>query len=291
VPTLVVTPKTGNVGDRLTISGSGLAKSANFDVIFAGTRVASFKSSPAGKIPARTSFVVPEVASTGSKGELGAKMEIGVTDGAKERATAEFELQASLTSEATSAHLGDQFMVHAKGLLPNVNYQVSMISPGYIPYAAGILDSGPNGSGSTSIVVPDYIGAGIFQLDLLNRPDVYRALQKMVPIRILGFSYNSLSAGKPARSTGGLNCPIRLAFPFKNNASIPFLPVVYAIIYDSKGQPIRITSSGSGMPPHATSEVVFCFANLPKGKYKIGVFATTQTGRVLSKLFWFPLKV
>lgn len=291
--TLDLKPKTGNVGDIVTVRGKGLAKSKSYDLLFGGSKVATFKTTSMASIPVGTKFTVPEVATTGSKGELGTKVQIEAVSSMKTdaRGTAEFELQASVSSEAPTAYLGDQVTVIGKGLLPNENYQISLISPGYIPYAAGLMDTDAKGSGTTLIVVPDYVGGGRFQLDLLNRREVYRALEKTSPIGILGFSYKSLTAGKPVRSSAGLNCPVRISIPFRNNSAITFLPVVYAIVYNVAGQPIRITSSGAGLKPHSTGDVVFCFATLQKGKYKIGVFAATGTGRVLSKLFTFPLAV
>jgi IPT/TIG domain len=293
VATLDVTPKTGNVGQTLTISGKGLAKSKQYNVLFAGSKTATFKTTPAGAVPPRLRITIPDVPTNGAKGELGTKISIDVVTRTKGDATAstEFELQASATSETKTAYLGDQVMVHGRGLLANENYQISLISPGYIPYAAGLMDAGPNGSGKTTIIIPDYVGAGAFQIDLLNRKGVYRALQKTAPFGIMGFSYKSLDAGKPKRSTGGLNCPVQVSIPFRNNSSITFLPVIYAIIYNTDGQPIQITSSGAGLSPHSTSEVTFCLTNLQKGTYRLGVFATTGTGRVLSKLFSFPLTV
>ena len=294
MPTLVVKANAGCVGEKISVKGSGLEKGVLYDLVFAGSKVATFRTTASGSVPPHTSLVVPEIPSVGSKGELGSRVSVDAVPrhGNKETAaSAEFELQASVSCDSDRAHFGDTVTVHGRGLLPNETYQISLISPGYIPFAAGLMDTGPNGSGTTAITVADYIGAGPFQIDLLNRKEVYRALQKTAPIRILGFSYRSLAAGRPKRSTGGLNCPVRISIPFKNNSSITFLPVVYAIIYNAEEQPIQITSSGAGLQPHSTEDVVFCFANLQKGKYKIGVFATTQTGRVLSKLFSFPLEV
>lgn len=290
---LSVTPKTGTVGDVLNVSGKGLARSKVYSLLFAGQMAASFVSTTAGSVPEGTKLTVPEVPTTGPKGELGTKVTIGAVSevGGEATSSAEFELQASVRSEAETAYLGDQVVVHGKGLLTNEVYQVSLISPGYIPYASGIMETGPNGSGTTPIVVPDYIGAGAFKIDLLNRKGAYPALQKSALIRILGFSYESLTAGRPQKSTGGLRCPVRITIPFRNKSSITFLPVVYAIIYNESGQPIQITSSGAGLQPHSSSDVVFCFPNLQKGKYRIGVFATTGTGRVLSKVYTFSLRV
>ncbi len=291
--TLDVKPKAGNVGDMVVVRGKGLARGMNYDLLFGGSKVATFTATRTGGVPARTVITVPEVPTAGLKGELGTKIQIEAVPAAREaaRGSAQFELQASVSSEAPTAYLGDQVKVQGKGLLPNENYQISLISPGYIPYAAGLLDTDSRGSATTLIVVPDYVGGGRFQIDLLNRKDVYRALQKTAPFGILGFSYKSLTAGRPQRSSAGLNCPVRISIPFRNNSAITFLPVVYAIIYNADGQPIRITSSGAGLTPHSTGEVIFCFANLQKGKYKIGVFAATGTGRVLSRLFTFPLIV
>jgi hypothetical protein len=293
VATLDVTPKTGNVGETLTISGKGLAKSKQYDVLFAGSKMATFKTTAAGAVPPRLRITIPDVPTNGTKGELGTKVSIDVVTRTQGETTAstEFELQASVTSETQTAYLGDQVVVHGRGLLADENYQITLISPGYIPYAAGLMDSGPNGAGKTTVTIPDYIGAGVFQIDLLNRKGVYRALQKPAPFGVRGFSYRSINAGKPKRSTGGLNCPVQISIPFTNNSSITFLPVVYAIIYNTDGQPIQITSSGAGLPPHSTSDVTFCLTNLQKGRYRMGIFATTGTGRVLSKLFSFPLTV
>ncbi|MDA4134687.1 MAG: hypothetical protein OK441_03865 [Thaumarchaeota archaeon] len=291
--TLDVKPKSGIVGTAVAVRGKGLAKGKSYDLLFGGAKVATFKATLTGSVPLGTKLTVPEVATAGSKGELGTKVQIEAVSNTKtdNRGTAEFELQASVSSEAPTAYLGDQVTVHGNGLLPNENYQITLISPGYIPYAAGLMDTDAKGSGTTLIVVPDYVGNGRFQLDLLNRREVYRALQQTPPIGILGFSYKSLTAGKPVRSSAGLNCPVRISIPFRNNSAITFLPVVYAIIYNAAGQPIRITSSGVGLKPHSTGDVIFCLATLQKGKYKIGVFAATGTGRVLSKLFTFPLVV
>ncbi len=293
MPALNITPKAGTVGQRVKITAKGLAKDKKYDLIFAGIRVESFKSTPRGAVPPGTSLSVPEAPTAGSQGELGAKVVVEVVPQSQSdaRADAEFELQASVSCESRRAYLGDRIVVHGRGLLPNETYQISLISPGYIPFAAGLLDTGQNGSGTTPVSIPDYVGAGIFQIDLLNRKEVYRALQRQVLIRILGFSYKSLVVDKPTRLAGRPNCPVGVSFPFTNKSSIAFMPIVYAIVYNDAGQPIQLTSSGAGIPPQSKVDVPFCFPRLRTGKYKVAVFATTGTGRVLSKLRHFPLVV
>lgn len=300
--TLALAPGSGSVGEVVTVSGGGFPGGRPCRLVFAGVDVGGFKTTGAGAVPRGTRFSVPEVPTVGPSGELGTKVAVEAIaghekdrdgDGEEEegKARAEFELRASVSSDADEAYLGDEVTVRGKGLLANEGYRISLVSPGYVPYAAGLLDTGPHGSGDSQLIIPDYVGAGLFQVDLLNRKEAYRALHETAPLKILGFSYESLAAGRPKRSTGGPKCPVRLSVPFKNASSIPFLPVVYAIVYDEKGQPLQITSSGAGLQPRSTADVVFCFPNLPRGKYRVGIFATTGTGRVLSRLFTFPLRV
>lgn len=288
------------MGEVVGVSGSGFSKNRSYLLLIAGVEVGRFETTKAGTLPKGVGFPVPEIPTVGRSGELGTKVAVeaaaehGKDDGGKEDeegARTEFELRASVSCDSGEAYLGDQVAVHGKGLLANEGYRISLVSPGYVPYAAGLLDTGANGSGDSQLVIPDHVGAGLFQIDLLHRKETYRALQETAPLRILGFSYESLVAGRPKRSTGGPACPVRLSIPFKNRSSIPFLPVVYAMVYDEKGQPLQITSSGAGLQPRSTAEVVFCFPNLQKGRYRVDVFATTGTGRVISRLFTFSLRV
>jgi hypothetical protein len=293
VSVLNITPKVGNVGDRIKITAKGLGRGKAYDLLLAGVRVGGFNSTSGGAIPAGTSILVPDIPTNGSKGELGTKITLKAVPKAEGDASGsvEFELRASVSSDSTKAYLGGKIVVHGKGLLPKETYQISLISPGYIPFAAGLLDTDHNGSGTAPIVIPDYVGAGVFQIDFLNRREVYRALQKTALVRILGFSYRSLVVGQPKRLPGRPNCPVGVTFPFTNKSSISFMPVVYGIVYNDSGQPIQLTSSGAGIPPHATVDVPFCFPRLQTGRYRVAVFATTGTGRVLSKLRFFPLVV
>lgn len=286
---ITIAPKVGNVGEKVTIQGSGLLKSKSYEVNFDGRRVATFTTNARGGIPQRASFIVPETPAVGKKGEMGTKFEVKVlTKGKKNpEASAVFELQAEITIDALTAYLGQSIKAAAHGLLPNETYQVVMLSTFYHAFPAGILETDAKGSGSTTFVVPGYLGPGIYRVDLMHKAEGYPATQSPPTLPILGYSPNALVAGQPKPSPTAK--PGTLLIPFTNTTPTLLMPVVYAIIQTEKKRPLQITSSVVSLQPESTNEAVISFSHLPKGKYIINCFATTGSGHIVSKVFNFPL--
>ena len=290
--TLVIAPTSGYVGATLTVSGSGLTKGKKYELDFNGQRVGSFTATTRGAIPAGVAFVVPETAAIGKKGELGTKLPVSiVAKGAREEiAGAQFELQASIRVDAISAYLGQRVKATATGLLPNDTYQLVMLSSVYHAFPAGILETDGKGSGTTTFVVPGYLGPAMYHVDLMHKRDGYPTMQVPTPLPVIGYSPDALVASAP-KSAGATNRPGVVLIPFKNTTTTLLMPMVYAIIYTDKNQPLQITSSAVSLPPESTSDTLISFAHLPKGKYVITAFATTTSGHIVSKMFSFPFTI
>ena len=289
---ITLVPDVGNVGDKVTLKGTGFTKGKSYDVRLDGNTVASFTASAKGGIPAGSSFIVPETHAVGKKGEMGTKFEISaVTKTGKEpEANATFELQAVVSVEAVTAYLGQSVKAAATGLLPNDTYQLVMLSSAYHAFPAGILETDAKGSGKTVFLVPGYLGPGIYRVDLMHKAEGYPSTQNPPPLPILGYSLDALIAGTPKPSTTSPR-PGVILIPFTNTTPTLLMPVVYAIIQTSKKRPLQITSSGVSLQPESTGECLLSFAHLPKGEYIISCFAATTSGHIVSKMFNFPLTI
>lgn len=290
--TIAIVPLSGNVRTTVSVSGSGLAKGKRYEIVFNGDKVGAFSATAGGAVPAGLKFIVPETPTSGKKGEMGTKLSVEVvTKGAKAaNAGAPFELQASITIDTASAYLGQSVHATASGLLPNATYQLVMLSTAFHAFPAGILDSDSKGSGTTTFVVPGYLGPALYRVDLMHKMDGYPTMQLPPPLPVIGYSPDALIAGAP-RSAESPARPGVMLIPFTNTTTTTLMPMVYAIIYTTKKQPLQITSSVVSLPPKATRDSLLSFAHLPKGKYAITVFATTGSGHIVSKMFSFPLTV
>ncbi|MDA4136537.1 MAG: hypothetical protein OK449_06025 [Thaumarchaeota archaeon] len=290
--TIAIVPLSGNVGTTVSISGSGLAKGKRYEILFNDRKVGVFAATAGGGTPAGLKFVVPETPTTGKKGEMGTKLPVEVVTKAAKDGNAEgsFELQASITIDTASAYLGQSVHATAAGLLPNATYQLVMLSTAFHAFPAGILDSDSKGSGATTFVVPGYLGPALYRVDLMHKMDGYPTMQLPPPLPVIGYSPNALIAGAPKSA----ELPARpgvILIPFRNTTTTTLMPMVYAIIYTTKKQPLQITSSVVSLPPKSTRDSLLSFAHLPKGKYAITVFATTGSGHIVSKMFSFPLTI
>jgi hypothetical protein len=290
--TVTIAPRSGYAGTTVTVSGSGLAKGKKYELDFNGHKVGAFGATARGTVPTGVTFVVPETPTSGAKGEMGTKLPVAVVTKAVKEANAEapFELQASIKVDVMTAYLGQRVNAAATGLLPNDTYQLVMLSTVFHACPAGILETDANGSGTTVFVIPGYLGPGMYRVDLMHKRDGYPTMQVPPPLPVIGYSPDALVASAPT-SVGSPNHPGVVTIPFKNTTTTMLMPMVYAIIYSNKNQPLQITSSAVSLQPESTSEALISFAHLPKGNYTITVFATTTSGFIVSKMFSFPLTV
>ena len=290
--TVSIAPATGNVGATVMVTGSGLAKGKKYVLEFNGLKVGAFTASARGAVPAGTSFVVPETSTNGMKGEMGTKLPVRITTkGAKDGdAESQFELQASIKVDLASAYLGQRVNAIANGLLPNDTYQVVMLSTAYHAFPAGIIETNAKGTGTTNFVVPGYLGPAMYHVDLMHKRDGYPTMQIPAPLPVIGYSPDALIASPP-KGPDSASRPGVVLIPFKNTTTTLLMPVIYAMIYTDKNQPLQITSSALSLHPQSSSDALISFAHLPKGKYVITVFATTTSGHIVSKMFSFPFTI
>jgi hypothetical protein len=290
---LKITPGAGTVGTTVSVNGAGFAKGENYKIRFGGIGVGGFRATDGGTSPPGLKFVVPDLATSGERGELGAETQIAVRSTrrrAHDDAVAPFELRASLILDARSAGIGYRVKVVGRGLLPEEPYYITSVIGDNPDVAIGVMATGPGGNAVAEFVVPATLDPREYQIQAKNMKGHYLALRDPPMLNLLGYSDSSLLPGRPEGPTSRPYCPVLVALPFTSQLSVPIVATVYAVIR-RKGRAHRITSTAVNLAAHGSGEALICFATLGPGSYEVDAFAATMTGAVVSETISFPLTI
>ncbi|MDA4114537.1 MAG: hypothetical protein OK474_10870 [Thaumarchaeota archaeon] len=290
---LKISPGAGTVGTKVSVKGAGFAKGENYKIRFGGTGVGGFRATDRGTTPPGLRFVVPDLATSGERGELGTETQVTVSSARRrlhDDAVAPFELRASLILDARSAGIGYMVRVAGRGLLPGEPYYVTSVVGDNPDVAIGVMATGPGGSADAEFVVPATLDPKEYQIQAKNMKGHYLALRDPPLLNLLGYSESSLLPGRPEGPTSRPYCPVLVALPFTSQLSVPIVATVYAVIRRA-GRAHRITSTAVNLAARGSGEALICFATLAPGSYEVDAFAATMTGSVVSETISFPLTI
>ena len=291
--TLRISPRSGTVGTRVSVKGAGFRARGRYEIEFGGIEVGRFEADARGSVPAGLRFAVPDLATSGERGELGTPIQVtvrprGETDHVG--ASAPFELRASIVVDQRSAGTGFKVRVTGRGLLPEEFYYVTSVLGDGPDVAVAQMTTGPRGAGQAEFVVPPTLEPNEYEIQMKNMRGHYLSLRDPPSLGLLGYSSSSLVAGSPEGPASRPYCSALVTLPFKSRLSVPIVASVYAVIYKG-GRPCRITSTAVNLAAGGSGEAPICFATVATGSYRVTAFAATMTGAIISEAISFPLTI
>jgi len=287
---LKISPAAGTVGTIVGVKGTGFAKGQKYRITLGGVEVGEFRAALRGVTPPGLKFSVPDLATSGERGELGTATEVRIVSSGGEAATAPFELRASLGLDARSAGIGYKIRAVARGLLAGEQYYLTSVFGDKPDVAIGLMTGGPGGNAETEFIVPASLDPKEYQIQVKNRRGHYLALRDPPPLTLLGYSESSLVPGRPGKPTSKPYCPLLVSLPFTSRLSVPIVATVYAVVRRA-GRARRITSTAVNLAAQGSGDALICFVALQPGTYRVDAFAATMTGSVISGTVSFPLTV
>jgi hypothetical protein len=317
---LIATPTVANVGGTTTISGNGLAASTLYDlgVSQAGigssspaspstcsltgtgsaaaptTILGSFTSTSGGAVPSGVGVKITDTA-TYPGSEQGTLYCVyaqtgGAFGGTTFTGVAEFELQASLGLNMSSAPVGHNVVVTAHGLAASVaynilfNYQVS--GAGIVSgTVVGAILSNSVGAGAATITIPN-VSLGTYGVELQTVGKTTDAIASPPSIVVGSVSTGScnttscMTAGTSTQGTQGAYTGVTTTFTNTSNA--PVTAFIYAVVHNALGQTVDISTATVTASAGGSATAFNALFGLAPGTYSVTIFATSNSGTAIS---------
>jgi hypothetical protein len=317
---LISTPTVANVGGTTTISGNGLAASTLYDlgVSEAGlgtsspaspstcsltgtnpaspptTIVGSFTSTSGGAVPSGIGVKITDTP-TYPGSEQGTlycvfAQTAGAFGGSTFTGVAEFELQASLGLNMSSAPVGHNVVVTAHGLAQSTaynilfNYQVS--GAGIVSgTVVGAILSNAVGAGSATITIPN-VSLGTYGVELQTVGKTTDAIAAPPSIIVGSVSTGScnttscMTAGTSAQGTQGAYTGVTTTFT--NTSTAPVTAFIYAVVHNALGQTVDISTATVTASAGGSATAFNALFGLAPGTYSVTIFATSNSGTAIS---------
>ncbi len=289
---LKIKTKAGTVGTRVVAEASGFENAGKYKILFGDVEVGEFVVERKGSKPISTTFVIPEVSTSGDRGELQTMVPVRVSSesGIIPDVEQRFKLNSMAALSTKRASIGYKVTLEAKGLLSDEVYFVTTVQGDNPDVAVAILKAESNGSGRSEFIVPNSIAPGRYKIQIKNRRLNFLTLLHPPTLEIQGYSNSSLTPGEAVGPVSKPFCGALVTLPFSSELSIQLIATVYIII-SLKGKPVRFSSSALSLLPLGTGEALICFADLEPGSYRATAFAATMTGAILSKMYSFRLEI
>jgi len=320
--TLVATPTVANVGGSTVISGNGLAASTLYDLgisqaglgtanspstcslsgahaaLAPTTIVGSFTSTSSGAVPAAQSVAMTDMASYPG-GEQGTLYCIFAQTGpnfgtATAVGVAEFELQANLNLNMSSAPIGHNVIASAHGLASNAaynivfNYQVTALGLGYTGQVVGAILSNSVGAGSATLTVPN-VASGSYTIELANIATGSISIASAPVLSVTTSGGNCSNQGTTCMSVTGtpgvqtLGAYKGIVATYTDNSNAAQTGVVYAVVHNASGQTVYYTTATISPAGNGGTQVAdLILFGLPSGSYTATLFVTSTGGTAIS---------
>jgi len=320
--TLVATPTVTNVGVSTVISGNGLAASTLYDLgmSIAGnglattpstcslsgtlpalpptTIVGSFTSTSTGAVPSAQSVALTDMASY-QGGEQGTLFCIFAQTGPNFGSTtavgvAEFELQANLNLNMTSAPIGHNVIATAHGLATNAAYNIIFayqpgVFAGYTGTVVGAILSNTVGAGSATFTVPS-VAAGSYTIELVNIAHSNIAIATAPTLSVTTSGGNCSNQGTTCMSVTGTPTVQTIGggtkgivATYTDNSNTAQTAIVFAVVHNAAGQTVYYTTATISPAANGGSAVAqLVLFGLPSGSYTATLFATSTGGTAIS---------
>jgi len=312
-----VLPSVVNVGQMVTLSGTGLSGTTTYEVSIDNSQtplngqiLGTFTTDAGGNIPSSVSvkFPVdpvgnstrceitnnyPEEASTYYAHAQTAKQygEVpGVADG-----TGIVVLAADLALNSTSVAAGHAVSLTANGLCAqgtyNVvfNYAENSQATGFSGTVVAAFAADTNGAGSTTFSVPATASQGAYTLQLVRLAPTSTQLGVLsVPPTVIVTPQSSgvcnttgcFTAGTATQSLIGQFQTV--VVPFTNNANTAVTGVVYGVVTNPAGQTLYYTTATITPGAGQTQTAYLTLSGLPHGTYTVNYFVTNTGGVAIS---------
>jgi hypothetical protein len=317
---LIATPTVTNVGGTAAITGNGLAANTLYDLGVSQAGVGT--SSPAspstcsltGTLPASPPTTILGSFTSTSGGAVPSGVGVKITDtptypgseqgtlycvyaqtggafgGTTFTGVAEFELQASLGLNMSSAPVGHNVIVSAHGLASSTAYNILF---NYQVSAAGIVSgtvvgailSNSVGAGSATITIPN-VPLGTYGVELQTVGKTTDAIASPPSITVGSVSSGScnstscLTASTPAQSQQGSYTGVTSTFTNTSNA--PVTAFVYAVVHNALGQTVDISTATVTASAGGSTTAFNALFGLAPGTYSVSIFATSSSGTAIS---------
>jgi len=311
---LIASPTAANVGNTVTISGTGLQSGTVYDVglapavanscagIHGNAVLAAFTATSLGGVPAGTGVSLTDQPATVYGAEQASLFCLSVQTSPNFNTgiginTAEFDLQASGSLNMTSAPSGHNVVLNAHGLFSGGAYNIIFNPQVSITNAVsgtiiGAVLAGNNGAGVGTFTTPN-IASGTYVVQLCpiglvggctTSNEALAAPPSLTVSSVSNTSCNTTNcmtaSGSPVSTQIGSNKAVQTSFT--NTSNSPVTAIVYAVVHNALGQTVSystatITASAGGS---ATAyDVLF---GLAPGTYSVTVFATSTSGTAIS---------
>jgi hypothetical protein len=309
-----ISPSVGNVGQTLTLSGSGLRASTAYlttisqisgGVGAAGQIFSTLTADSSGNVPAGSTLVVPAM-TTGVVGGCGlatyfeqattyyihfstnSQYGLGKQDG-----QGLFVLAAWAVLNMTSAAVGHSVTLTATGLGNSCtysivfNYGVNPQATAFTGQIVGAFVSNAVGGGTANFNIPTTAAPGPYTIQLVRVGGPALGILSVAPTLVVGAgisigcsSTTCFTAGTPSLQTIGAFQT--LVVQYTNNANVQVTGIAYAVVSNSAGQTVYYTTATITPAASASSTAYLALAGLPHGAFTISYFVTNTAGVAIS---------
>jgi len=315
-----ISPTVANVGQTVTITGTGLAASKAYETSLTATTGAAipgaqifstFTTDANGNIPAAATLVVPAmpagVSGTNPVGPCNAYEEKATTyyiaiqtasqyGTAGETGQGTLVIAGSAKLNMTSAPAGHAVVLTAAGLCSQGTYDV-VLNYGTNPQATlftgtvvTAFSADAQGSGSATFTVPPGTAAGTYPINLVRLSPAAQNLGALSVLPTLtvaatvgsctSLGTSCFTAGTPSKTTIGSFTGISVGYT--NAATGGVSGIVYAVVHNAAGQTVYYTTATINPAAGGTANAFLVLAGLPAGTYSVSIFVTDTTGVAIS---------
>jgi len=309
-----VLPSVANVGQSVTLSGTGLAASTSYEVTIDNTNapqngqiLGSFNTDVSGNIPSsvavkfpanpatvagcETVNTYPEEASTYYAHVQTAKQYGGIlADG-----SGIIVLAANIALNATSVAAGHAVSLTANGLCAtgtyNVvfNYAENSQATGYSGTVVAAFAADTTGAGSTTFTVPATASQGAYTLQLVRLAPTSTALGVLsVPPTLIVTPTTTVTCSTTSCFTAGTATQVTLGqfqtvqVPFTDTSVTAVTGVVYGVVQNSEGQTVYYTTATITPGAGQAQTAYLTMSGQPHGTYTVNYFVTNTGGVAIS---------
>jgi len=311
-----IIPTVANVGQTVTLSGSGLSASTAYETTITsvtgnagatGQIFSTFTTDASGNIPASTTLAIPAMATGYVNGafvgclsatyfEQATSYNVHFSTASEYPGTQDgqalFVLSGQASLNSTSEPAGHNAVLTATGLGNQCtydiifNYAVNPQATAFTGQVVGAFVTSTVGAGSATFTIPSTAAAGSYTIQLarvgtallgiLNIPDTLTVTTAAGACT----STTCFSAGTPTQTTSGIFQVLQV--PFTNSASGSVTGIVYAVVHNAAGQTVYYTTATITPAGGAQTTATLVLSGLPHGTYSVTYFVTSTAGVAIS---------
>jgi len=307
---LIASPTAANVGNFVTLTGTGLQSGTTYDVGL----VAAVGNSCAGQ---HGNAVLAAFTATGTgtvPGSVGVTLTDQPTTAGAEQATlyclsvqtsanfntgnginsAAFELQASAKLNMTTAPVGHNVVMNAHALAAGSAYNIIFNPSVSITNAVsgeviGAVLGAANGAGLATFTTPN-VTPGTYSIELCpanvacTTANEALAASLTLTVGSVPTTCNTTAcmAANGSPTTGTQGAYNGVSSSFTNNSNAPVTGFVYAVVHNALGQTVDISTATISAPAGGSANAFNVLFGLAPGTYSVSLFVTSSAGAAIS---------